>query len=141
VIPTRNSLAVGEVTTCNSVPSVAAVYTTLQGDLYDPALTRPASPRAHYACLRWKRAPPRSLFLQRPTVGGLTGKANQLLARSVCVRRAPLNRLMHAPTLGSSAYTPVSEQLAAKFTPALFNVTIYDPLIMIAVIITLGEII
>jgi len=29
-------------------------------------------------------------------VGGLTGEANQLLARSVCVWRAPLNRMMHA---------------------------------------------
>jgi len=47
---------------------------------------------------------------------------------------------MHAPTLGSSAYTLVSEQLLAKFTPASFNVTIHDPLMMIAVIIILGEI-
>jgi len=30
VIPARNSLAVGEVTTCSSVPSMTAVYTTLQ---------------------------------------------------------------------------------------------------------------
>ena len=73
-------------------------------------------------------------------MGGPTGKTNELLVRSVRVRRPPLNRLMHAPTLGSSAYTLVSEQLLAKFTPASFNVTIHDPLMMIAVIIILGEI-
>ena len=36
----------------------------------------------------------------------------------------PIVRLFYP--LGSSAYTPVSKQLPAKLTPALFNVTIHN---------------
>jgi len=41
--------------------------------------------------------------LHARVVGSITGDANQLLARSVGVRRAPLNRLMHRPSTPSLA--------------------------------------